>query len=135
MPGGASAPPRAVALAEAGADVVVSARTGTQLEEVAARVEAAGRRAWWWRPTVEPRRRRRAGRAGQGDLRPARHRGQQRRAGPCPNAFFDTTTDYLEEAFQFNVATAHALSAAAVPLMLEGDGGVGGQHLLGSWAA
>ena len=35
----------AVALAEAGADVVVSARTATQLDDVAARIEAAGRQA------------------------------------------------------------------------------------------
>ena len=35
----------AVALAEAGADVVVAARTEDQLREVAGRVEAAGRRA------------------------------------------------------------------------------------------
>jgi 7-alpha-hydroxysteroid dehydrogenase len=35
----------AVALAEAGADVVISARTESQLAEVAARIEAAGRRA------------------------------------------------------------------------------------------
>src|SRR5437660_480567 len=35
----------AVALAEAGADVVVSARTESQLAEVAARIEAVGRRA------------------------------------------------------------------------------------------
>jgi 7-alpha-hydroxysteroid dehydrogenase len=35
----------AVALAEAGADVVISARSADQLESVAALVEAAGRRA------------------------------------------------------------------------------------------
>jgi len=35
----------AVALAEAGADVVLSARTAGQLDEVAAQVRAAGRRA------------------------------------------------------------------------------------------
>ena len=35
----------AVALAEAGADVVISARTADQLEAVAARVSDAGRRA------------------------------------------------------------------------------------------
>ncbi|HSI36149.1 MAG TPA: SDR family NAD(P)-dependent oxidoreductase, partial [Tepidisphaeraceae bacterium] len=33
------------ALAEAGADVVVSSRTGSQLAEVVAQVEATGRRA------------------------------------------------------------------------------------------
>src|SRR5688572_13373073 len=35
----------AVALAEAGADVVISARTEENLREVASRIEAAGRRA------------------------------------------------------------------------------------------
>ena len=38
--------------------------------------------------------------------------------GTIPNAFLDTTPDYLEEAFRFNVSTAHALTRAAVPLML-----------------
>ena len=35
----------AVALAEAGADVVISARTADDLNDVAARIEAAGRKA------------------------------------------------------------------------------------------
>jgi 7-alpha-hydroxysteroid dehydrogenase len=39
--------------------------------------------------------------------------------GTIPNAFLDTDVAYLEEAFHFNVATAHALSRAAVPLMLK----------------
>ena len=39
--------------------------------------------------------------------------------GTIPNAFLDTTTEYMEEAFHFSVATAHALCRAAVPLMLE----------------
>jgi 7-alpha-hydroxysteroid dehydrogenase len=43
--------------------------------------------------------------------------------GTIPNAFLDTTNEYLEEAFHFNVATAHALCRAAVPLMLAADGG------------
>ncbi|MGH3362553.1 MAG: SDR family oxidoreductase, partial [Nocardioides sp.] len=40
--------------------------------------------------------------------------------GTIPNAFLDTDVDYLEESFRFNVSTAHALSRAAVPLMLKG---------------
>ena len=43
--------------------------------------------------------------------------------GTIPNGFLDTSTEYLEEAFRFNVSTAHALNRAAVPIMLEGDGG------------
>ena len=38
--------------------------------------------------------------------------------GTMPSAFLDTTAGYLEEAFRFNVSTAHALTRAAVPLML-----------------
>ena len=40
--------------------------------------------------------------------------------GTIPNAFLDTDVAYLEESFHFNVSTAHALSLAAVPLMLKG---------------
>ena len=43
--------------------------------------------------------------------------------GTIPNAFLDTTPEYMEEAFHFNVATAHALCRAAVPLMLKSGGG------------
>jgi len=43
--------------------------------------------------------------------------------GTIPLPFLDTTPEYLEEAFHFNVATAHALTRAAVPSMIEGDGG------------
>ena len=113
----------AVALAEAGADVVVSSRTATQLDDVAARIEMAGRQA-----LVVP-----------ADLSDLDNVAQLATAayerfgrldvvvnnvgGTIPNAFLDTTTEYLEEAFHFNVATAHALCRAAVPLMLERGGG------------
>jgi 7-alpha-hydroxysteroid dehydrogenase len=43
--------------------------------------------------------------------------------GAIPLPFLDTTPEYLEEAFHFNVTTAHALNLAAVPLLLEDDGG------------
>jgi 7-alpha-hydroxysteroid dehydrogenase len=113
----------AVALAEAGADVVISARTTGQLEQVAERVRAAGRRA-----LVVP--------ADLSDtdavagLAHAAYDGFGRLdtvvnnvGGTIPNAFLDTDVDYLEEAFHFNVSTAHALSRAAVPLMLQDDAG------------
>lgn len=113
----------AVALAEAGADVVVSSRTASQLDVVAARIETAGRQA-----LVVP--------ADLSDLdnvaqlATAAHERFGRLdvvinnvGGTIPNAFVDTTTDYLEDAFHFNVATAHALCRAAVPLMLETGGG------------
>ena len=108
----------AVALAQAGADVVIAARHADQLEKVAAQVEEAGRRA-----IVVP--------ADLMDLDAAA--GLADRAadefgrldivvnnvgGTIPNALLDTTPDYLEEAFHFNVSTAHALTRAAVPHLL-----------------
>src|SRR3978361_1387784 len=40
-----------------------------------------------------------------------------------PNGLLTTSTKDLKSAFTFNVATAHALTIAAVPLMLEHSGG------------
>ena len=113
----------AVALAEAGADVVISARHADQLEKVAARIEETGRRA-----LVVP--------ADLMDLDAAAALADRAAAelgrldivvnnvgGTIPNALLDTTADYLEEAFHFNVSTAHALVRAGVPHMLASGGG------------
>jgi 7-alpha-hydroxysteroid dehydrogenase len=113
----------AVALAEVGADVVIAARTEDQLREVAAKVEALGRRA----------------EVVAGDLNDldvvASLAGRAMETfgridvvvnnlgGTMPRPLLDTSPRFLEEAFHFNVATAHALTRAAVPHMLEGDGG------------
>ena len=43
-------------------------------------------------------------------------------ADVVPRAFLDTTPNALTRAFEWNVATAHALTRAAVPVMLENDG-------------
>ena len=43
--------------------------------------------------------------------------------GSMPRPFAHTSPRFLEEAFHFNVTTAHALNRAAVPLMLETGGG------------
>lgn len=111
----------AVALAQAGADVVISARHADQLEKVAAQVEEAGRRAV----------------VVQADLmdldavaalpdRAAEELGRldivvNNVGGTIPNALLDTTPEYLEEAFHFNVSTAHTLTRAAVPHLLRGS--------------
>lgn len=112
----------AIALAEAGADVVLSSRTEAQLKEVAARVEAVGRRA-----LVVPANLAHTGEVAS--LAQAAYDAFGRLdivvnnvGGTIPNAFLDTDVDYLTEAFHFNVATAHALSLAAVPLMLASAG-------------
>jgi 7-alpha-hydroxysteroid dehydrogenase len=43
--------------------------------------------------------------------------------GAVPQPFMDTSVEQLEQAFHFNVSTAHALLTSAVPLMLENGGG------------
>lgn len=112
----------AVAFAEAGADVCISSRTEAQLDVVAEKIRATGRRA-----LVVP--------ADLDDVDAIA--GLARAAydelgrldtvvnnvgGTFPNAFLDTSVAFLEEAFHFNVSTAHALSVAAVPLMLGDEG-------------
>jgi 7-alpha-hydroxysteroid dehydrogenase len=113
----------AVALAEAGADVVISARSEDQLADVAAQVEAAGRRA---HVVV----------ADLSDLEAVAGLAEAAKdafgrldvvvdnlGGSMPRPFEHTSPRYLAEAFSFNVVTAHALNRAALPIMLEGGGG------------
>lgn len=113
----------AVALAEAGADVLISARTADQLEAVAEQIRATGRRA-----LVVP--------ADLSDLDAVAGLAQaaydefgrldtvvNNVGGTFPREFLQTSDRFLNEAFSFNVTTAHALTRAAVPLMLtDGDG-------------
>ncbi|HEU5110109.1 MAG TPA: SDR family oxidoreductase [Micromonosporaceae bacterium] len=113
----------ALALAEAGADVVISARTESDLADVAKRVGEAGRRA-----LVVP--------ADLSDLDAAAALAPAARdefgrldivinnvGGTYPRPFLETDAEFLEEAFRFNVGTAHVLTRAAVPIMLEHGGG------------
>ena len=111
----------AVALAEAGADVVIAARHSSQLAAVAEQVEAAGRRALVVKADLS-------------DLEQTAALAQtafeafgrldivvNNVGGTMPLPFLDTDEDFLVDAFKFNVATAHALTRAATPLMLSGD--------------
>lgn len=113
----------AVALAEAGADVLISARTERQLDHVAEQVRATGRRC-----VVVP--------ADLSDLDAVAGLAQaaydelgrldtvvNNVGGTFPNEFLKTSNEFLNEAFSFNVTTAHALTKAAVPLMLKDDDG------------
>jgi 7-alpha-hydroxysteroid dehydrogenase len=113
----------AKALAEAGADVVISSRTEDQLREVAEHIEKVGRRAVIVTADLS-------------DLDAvaglaAAAKEQLGRldivvnnvGGTMPRPFLDTSPRFLEEAFKFNVSTAHSLTRAAVPLMLETGGG------------
>ncbi|MFG1852412.1 SDR family oxidoreductase [Actinomadura geliboluensis] len=113
----------AVALAEAGADVAISARTEEQLREVAARIEAAGRRA-----LIVPADLSDPDTAADLAGRAAAEFGRldivvNNMGGAMPAPFMDTKPRHLEKAFRFNVATAHALTRAAVPHLLESGGG------------
>ena len=113
----------AVALAEAGADVVIAARTEAQLAAVAEAVTAAGRRAVTVTGNL-------ADLGVMASLADAAMGSFGRidivvnnLGGTMPLPLLDTTPQFLSEAFHFNVATAHALVTAAVPHMLAGDGG------------
>ena len=113
----------AVALAEAGADVVISARTAEQLDEVKARVEAVGRKAHVVAADLndEEQIRSLAGAAqsafGRLDIV------VNNVGGTMPRTYLDTSVGFLERAFHWNVSTAHALTTSSVPIMLENGGG------------
>jgi 7-alpha-hydroxysteroid dehydrogenase len=125
----------AIALAQAGADVVISARTADQLAGVAAEVEAAGRKA-----VVVP--------ADLSDLDAAAGLAEVAAAefgrldivvnnvgGAMPRPFLATKTRHLVDAFSFNVAVAHRLTQAAVPHLLAGaEGGETGAAASGTGA-
>jgi 7-alpha-hydroxysteroid dehydrogenase len=113
----------AVALAQAGADVVVSSRTKEQLDDVAAQVEAVGRKAEVVTADLSDL----EAIAGLADAAKSAF-GRidvvvNNVGGSMPRPFLQTSPRFLVEAFSWNVATAHALTRAAVPVMLEGDGG------------
>jgi 7-alpha-hydroxysteroid dehydrogenase len=113
----------ALALAEAGADVVIAARTAEDLETVAEQIHALGRTA----EVVV---------ADLSDLDAVARLAQvasdrfgrldiavNNVGGWMPRGFLETSPGNLERAIHFNVSTAHALTRAAVPLMLGGGGG------------
>ena len=112
----------AVALAEAGADVVISARTEDQLRTVAKQVEAAGRRAHVVTADLSDLDAV-AGLAGEAkDAFGRLDIVVNNVGGSMPRPFLDTTPNALTRAFEWNVATAHALTRSAVPLMMEDEG-------------
>lgn len=113
----------AVAFAEVGADVLISSRTESELESVAAQIEQAGSRAHivvadLAQPDATAALATRAVAAfGRLDIV------VNNVGGSMPNTLLTTTVKDMRDAFTFNVLTAHALTVAAVPLMLEHGGG------------
>lgn len=113
----------AVAFAEVGADVLISSRTESELRSVAAQIEAAGRRAHVVvADLAQP----------EATAELAAHAVEafgrldivvNNVGGSMPNTLLTTSVKDMRDAFTFNVLTAHALTVAAVPLMLENGGG------------
>jgi 7-alpha-hydroxysteroid dehydrogenase len=113
----------AVALAEAGADVLLAARTESQLEAVAEKVRSHGRRALVVPTDVDDEERL----AALADTA-ARELGRldivvNNAGGTAPRPFTATSAGYLQRSFHFNVVTAFVLTKAAVPHLLEQGGG------------
>src|SRR5919198_374148 len=113
----------ALAFAEAGADVVIAARTKEQLEDVANQVADRGRRALGVPCDVSD--------LANLELIVDQTMNEFGRidvvvnnaGGSMPGPFLDTSVKALEGAFHFNVTTAFTLSKLAVPHMLARDGG------------
>jgi 7-alpha-hydroxysteroid dehydrogenase len=113
----------ATALAEAGADVVIGARTAAQLDAVAATVEEFGRRAVVVAGDLSTR-------DGMESLVEAAKTELGRVdilvnnvGGSMPQPFLDTTERDFRHALSWNVTTAFNLTQLAVPVMLESGGG------------
>jgi 7-alpha-hydroxysteroid dehydrogenase len=113
----------AIALAEAGADVVVSARTEEQVRETAAAIEAVGRKAHVVVADLNDEAAVRSLAAAARDVFGRLDIVVNNVGGTMPRTYLDTSVGFLERAFHFNVSTAHALTTSSVPLMLEHGGG------------
>ena len=114
----------ALALAEAGADVLISARTEDDLRTVADRIAATGRKAAIAAADLSDTdaaaglAERAVDAFGRLDLV------VNNVGGEMPRPLLKTSVRRLESAFHFNVSTAHALITAAVPALLETQGAV-----------
>jgi 7-alpha-hydroxysteroid dehydrogenase len=113
----------AQALAEVGASVVIAARTSDALERTAEVLRRTGAKVEVVAADLSDL----ANLSGLVDGARARF-GRidlvvNNVGGTAPRPFLNTKTRHLEEAFRWNVLTAYELARAAVPLMLENDGG------------
>jgi 7-alpha-hydroxysteroid dehydrogenase len=109
--------------ADAGADIVLTARTKDQLEEVATDVRAAGRKALVIPADVnendvlEEIVARTVAELGGIDIV------VNNAGGTMPRPFLDTSAGFFERSFHFNVTTAFVLSKAATPHLLASGAG------------
>jgi 7-alpha-hydroxysteroid dehydrogenase len=112
----------AVAFAEVGADVVISSRTRSELDDVAEQVRGLGRRAHVVVADLADTEATAALAQTAVDEFSRLDIVVNNVGGTMPNLLLNTSTKDLKSAFTFNVLTAHALLSAAVPLMLEHSG-------------
>ncbi|MGV0772975.1 SDR family oxidoreductase [Mycobacterium syngnathidarum] len=113
----------ALAFAEAGADVVIAARTQAQLDAVAEQIAAVGRKAHVVAADLAHPEATAELAAAAVDAFGKLDIVVNNVGGTMPAPLLNTSTKDLRDAFTFNVSTAHALTCAAVPLMLEHSGG------------
>jgi 7-alpha-hydroxysteroid dehydrogenase len=112
----------ALGLADAGADVVLAARTRSDLEEVAAAVTARGRRARVVptdvndTPALEHLVAEAVDEFGRLDIL------VNNAGGAMPRAAMDTSEGFLERAFRFNVTAAFTLTKLAARRMVDTTG-------------
>jgi 7-alpha-hydroxysteroid dehydrogenase len=112
----------AIGLAEAGADVVLAARTGSDLDEVAGLIAARGRRALSVptdvtdRDALERLVARTMEEFGRLDIL------VNNAGGTMPNPAMATSERFLEKAFSFNVTAAFTLTKLAARAMVDSTG-------------
>ena len=114
----------AIAFADAGADVVISARTQAQMEETAEKVRAreASARSWFPCDVLDAEQRselveRTVAEFGRLDIL------VNNAGGWPPKPTLDTSEKEFDACFRFNVTTAFAMTRLAVPKMAETAGG------------
>ena len=112
----------AIALADAGADVVISARNRSQMEETAAQVRERGRRALLVECDVLEAEQRKSlveqtiAEFGRLDIL------VNNVGGSGPKPALETTDEEFEACFRFNVTTAFSMSCLSAPRMVETAG-------------
>ena len=110
--------------AEMGADLVLAARTASDLEAVATDIEGLGRRALAVPTDVMVPEQRRAlveatlAEFGGVDVL------VNNAGGFPPRPALDTSVEHFDAAFQFNVSTAYDMSVALAPTLAERDGNI-----------
>ena len=121
--------------AEAGANIVLAARTKEQLDEVAGDVRGVGRDALVDRRATSTTTTcskalvdQAVGEFGRIDIV------VNNAGGTMPRPFLDTSPGFLERSFHFNVTTAFVLSKAAAPHLLASGDGRDREHLVGDRA-